>query len=1332
MIWAEKSGTNFVFKNVDFYVKQSREHDLNTYKKRRNKMRIFIKSITLVMLFSATFAFAQQTGYSDAFNGEIQVSGPPSFSFSQEDGLLHISVDKEPKKWQAVTYTIGDTINITTNPYLNLRLKTSSPFLLTAYIVDGENKNFPINIKINATNTFVTYYIDFSSYRNIDLEHITKLYLTPNGNAYEGLETEIFIDELKFGTDAEMLAGINGVQEPLVFVNSTSNKIHIFDLKNAENIIVTGGESSITNIVISNINNKMSTITFDCQSDFIGFDTLTVTSIASSGYTDNSVLVPIEIEGNYPPSMDLMSDMDVMVGDTIIVGLTGIHDGNSTIEQPLLISGFSNNQTAMPDSNIFIDYIEGETTAKLTLIPKQTSNGIEISVGLNDQYSINNTNTSILKIDAFSQYNYEPVIDFISDSFVYLENGEQIISLTGIGDGDNSDQNLVVTATSSDQNVITDADITLNYTHGNSTAQFVYTPIGTGKTTISLTITDDGGTGANNGNTQTQIDFNIEVGLLPLTGYSLPMSEFIAEEILPKDSLVAGDWNVEGLGETQIIDFGSFHGKDNVIKSEIVNKTCWHGLWVGFPEINVDDHRYLSYDIYFEGGDFAGKSGQTHCYFWDDGWDNNLDRNAAAAHAQRKTVTTGEWKTVVMDFRSKLGMSNSESQELDVKRIQKILINYASNFGWPFPVNNGTVYITNINIGSAVNDSLVPVIIPTCTVNPVADQTLFIGSGEQTITLNGISDGNNGSVLPIVTAISSDTTFIPNPQIGTVSEDGVATLTYQPNAGIGEVEITVNVSADGSNDKSINIAINVLDDEPGNSVAIELFPQDKRQTMRGLGAMPSGYNYLDLYADKLAASAIRIGMLRQVEPVNDNNDPNVLDLEAFDYDVFDFDHYRRMKELGVETFILTSFSPPAWMKRNLSVAYGGAAAPNYEDTDNILEPYYYDEFAESMVAVIKMFKARAGIDLYAISPQNEPAFCEPYASAIFSPVELAKLCAVIGERFEREGIATKIFMPEQVFTQFHYPVTDYIKAVKNNSQADKYTDIIATHNYDTDGIGEANPTFDGWKDIWKVSQQCNHPKELWMSESSPQYTGWNSALTLAIGIHGSIVYGNISLWTQMKLEGMLIDKGIPTSHFYTSKNYFKYIRPGAVRIRTVSDDNDIMVSSFIHETDKTVSTVIINKSAMPKSVTVSGATINDGYDIYTSAENMNFEFVSNELSGSPIALPAKSVTTLIGNYDSLVTNIEEPPVPQGFKLYQNYPNPFNPTTTIQYSLGKMSKVEIKIYNILGQKVQTLVKTTQNAGLYQYTFNASNFASGVYFYRLKTEHFTTVKKMLLLK
>ena len=92
--------------------------------------------------------------------------------------------------------------------------------------------------------------------------------------------------------------------------------------------------------------------------------------------------------------------------------------------------------------------------------------------------------------------------------------------------------------------------------------------------------------------------------------------------------------------------------------------------------------------------------------------------------------------------------------------------------------------------------------------------------------------------------------------------------------------------------------------------------------------------------------------------------------------------------------------------------------------------------------------------------------------------------------------------------------------------------------------------------------------------------------------------------------------------------------------------------------------------------------------------------------------------------------------PNVFSLSQNFPNPFNPSTTIQYSLVKAGMVSLKVYNVIGQEVATLVNGLQETGHYTVTFNAnegiSSLSNGVYFYRLEAGSFVLVKKLVFMK
>jgi hypothetical protein len=108
--------------------------------------------------------------------------------------------------------------------------------------------------------------------------------------------------------------------------------------------------------------------------------------------------------------------------------------------------------------------------------------------------------------------------------------------------------------------------------------------------------------------------------------------------------------------------------------------------------------------------------------------------------------------------------------------------------------------------------------------------------------------------------------------------------------------------------------------------------------------------------------------------------------------------------------------------------------------------------------------------------------------------------------------------------------------------------------------------------------------------------------------------------------------------------------------------------------------------------------------------------------------------TTYNSTDPVITGITglTETLPTEFQIYQNYPNPFNPTTTIKYDVPKSSFVNIKVYDVTGKVVTELVNKDMNAGRYEVNWNASVYASGIYFYKIETKDFTKVMKMVLLK
>lgn len=147
-------------------------------------------------------------------------------------------------------------------------------------------------------------------------------------------------------------------------------------------------------------------------------------------------------------------------------------------------------------------------------------------------------------------------------------------------------------------------------------------------------------------------------------------------------------------------------------------------------------------------------------------------------------------------------------------------------------------------------------------------------------------------------------------------------------------------------------------------------------------------------------------------------------------------------------------------------------------------------------------------------------------------------------------------------------------------------------------------------------------------------------------------------------------------------------------------------------------------------------------EIYPN-QDISFTFTEGEHSLPKIQYVLKT----IGRYETDTTDalnklnsVKKQIIPIEFALDQNYPNPFNPVTTIDYDLPGFGSVKLKIYDMLGREVRTLVNTRQEAGRYKVNFDATSLASGIYLYRLEVndpstgleQGFISVKKMILLK
>ncbi|HEV8084027.1 MAG TPA: PKD domain-containing protein, partial [Chitinophagaceae bacterium] len=264
---------------------------------------------------------------------------------------------------------------------------------------------------------------------------------------------------------------------------------------------------------------------------------------------------------------------------------------------------------------------------------------------------------------------------------------------------------------------------------------------------------------------------------------------------------------------------------------------------------------------------------------------------------------------------------------------------------------------------------------------------------------------------------------------------GTTIETFQYAAGNAYV-VKVKVSDGKSTPAEVTTSINTK------TVDVSIDLTKKFQTMEGFGGFGALKEYwaqgpfvtdafVNTLINDLGLTILRDNLTTSFEPANDNADPFVTDLSKFNINSSisgadeplseHLDYLIKMKAAGLQKLIVSVWSPAIWMKYNNKPGNGTQnqnSAPAYTTnptaTTNQLKTDMYNEFAEMCVAYIKIIKQQTGIDIYALSIQNEPRFSQFYSSCVYDGNAMRDVLKVVGKRFHDEGLTTKLFLPEDV------------------------------------------------------------------------------------------------------------------------------------------------------------------------------------------------------------------------------------------------------------------------------------------------------------------------------
>jgi O-glycosyl hydrolase len=435
------------------------------------------------------------------------------------------------------------------------------------------------------------------------------------------------------------------------------------------------------------------------------------------------------------------------------------------------------------------------------------------------------------------------------------------------------------------------------------------------------------------------------------------------------------------------------------------------------------------------------------------------------------------------------------------------------------------------------------------------------------------------------------------------------------------------------------------------AVTIAVNPGVEHQVMEGIGAYGSiqpsfkktadpvyTSQFVDLLVNDMGASMIRVQVPCAFEVQNDNGDPNVTDLNAYNISQNGSDNCKyRIRTVAQEVpywkalqaayaangeqarIIATIWSPPWWMKRN-QCAYG-------ETTDNEVLPSMYDELAEYCEAFVKIFKRETGFDLYGFSFQNEPAFLEPYQSAQWTGPEYAAALKVVGKRLKEKVPGVRVFGPEDMAAHALYR---FAGDIYRDPQVIGVLDVFAVHGY-SNGVDPA-PNADG-PQVWtKLGGFCKgQGKPLWMTETSGYGTDWNGAMKLANAMAIAMYYGSASGWTHWTWQSdniMSSSGGKGGPQYATYKHFARWIRPGAVRMESTIDNDNMIAVVFNHKAKHAFSAVVVNSNSGSLSVVLQGPGLPSTFQAFQSTSSNATARSVGTVNASGFTVPGNSITSL--------------------------------------------------------------------------------------------------------
>ncbi len=551
-------------------------------------------------------------------------------------------------------------------------------------------------------------------------------------------------------------------------------------------------------------------------------------------------------------------------------------------------------------------------------------------------------------------------------------------------------------------------------------------------------------------------------------------------------------------------------------------------------------------------------------------------------------------------------------------------------------------------------------------------------------------------------------------------------------------------------------------DTPPSGIALSVNKNTKHQTIDGFGffgardvwwgSANASHFYSDAWLDRIVSDlgvSIWRNELYPHNPPTGNTTPNQ---DAH------WDKQRPMvqalkakaDQYGVDLkMILTVWSPPGEFKWWSQMAWAGD--PNAlrgpggdgdywpERAGGTLNPNKYNQFATWLSQGLQMYK-NAGLNVYAISPQNEPMFAQTFNSNTYTSQWYNDMLKAVIPQVKAQHPGVRVYGSEHMLdnegADNNFPYF-YHNKLKSDPAAMSQVDILAVHGY-LDGVAASSGSV--LADYWtNHKEQFTQPanKKAWMTETSGYVDDWEGAngkpgaFGLANDMHTALYYGDLSAWVYWQGSGLggineynLMSDLVVGKKYYASKNFYRFIRPGAVRLATTSPDASIALTAYEHVANGTHTIVLINNATTAKTINLAmtGSGLPSSFEMFVTSASRNCESVGS-VPASSITLPARSVVTLqaggtplAGSAPARVASDDAKESQMaGLKGVTIYPNPTNGIVTV--STGDAKAVKATVSTLHGVRLNLRAK---QLGAGTLSFDVSGQPAGIYLLQVEAD------------